>query len=177
MREKKQNALFEKNERRFYRDIIEKKHPTQSTCPKMLELERFWEEIWSKEVRHGADSPWIYEEERRMANTNEMPNSQMTPADLSGVLSRLPNWKAPGRDKVQNFWIKKFSSTHPFISREFNSILRQPSRCPKFFTQGVTYLLPKGENKQDPAQYRPITCLRTLFKILTALITEKITWR
>ncbi|XP_044760829.1 uncharacterized protein LOC123318276 [Coccinella septempunctata] len=145
---KKQNALFEKNERRFYRDIIEKKYQTRNTCPKMLELERFWEEIWSKE---------------------------MTPADLSRVLSRLPNWKAPGRDKVKNFWIKEFSSTHPYISEEFNNILRQPSRCPKFFTQGVTYLLPKGENKQDPAQYRPITCLPTLFKILTALITEKIT--
>ncbi|XP_044760833.1 uncharacterized protein LOC123318279 [Coccinella septempunctata] len=130
---KKQNALFEKNERRFYRDIIEKKHQTQNTCTKMLELERFWEEIWSKEVRHGADSPWIYEEERRMADINEMPNPQMTPADLSRVLSRLPNWKAPGRDKVRNFWIKKFSSTHPYISEEFNNILRQPSRCPKFF--------------------------------------------
>lgn len=40
-----------------------------------------------------------------------------------------------------------------------------------FLTQGIPYLLPKGENRSDPAKYRPITCLCTLYKILTSCLT------
>ena len=47
---------------------------------------------------------------------------------------------------------------------------------PKWFTQGVTYLLPKSNETNIPKNYRPITCLPTMYKILTSIITERTTF-
>ena len=44
---------------------------------------------------------------------------------------------------------------------------------PKWFTQGVTYLLPKSNETNIPKNYRPITCLPTMYKILISIITER----
>ena len=41
-----------------------------------------------------------------------------------------------------------------------------------FLTQGKTYIKPKNNDTQNPANYRPITCLPTLYKIITSLITQ-----
>ena len=43
---------------------------------------------------------------------------------------------------------------------------------PKWFIQGVTYLLPKSNEINIPKNHRPITCLPNMHKILTSIITE-----
>ena len=43
----------------------------------------------------------------------------------------------------------------------------------KWFTQGVTYLLPKSNETNIPKNYRPITCLPTMCKIPTWIMTER----
>ena len=46
---------------------------------------------------------------------------------------------------------------------------------PLFLLQGTTNLIPKDpKNTQDPAKYRPITCLPTLYKLIIACIAERI---
>jgi len=45
---------------------------------------------------------------------------------------------------------------------------------PEFLVHGITYLLPKCRDWQDPSKYRPITCLCTIYKIYTACIAENI---
>ena len=48
-----------------------------------------------------------------------------------------------------------------------------PELTPKWFTQEVTYLLTKSNETNVPKNYRPITCLPTMYKILTSIITER----
>ena len=36
---------------------------------------------------------------------------------------KVPNWKAPGRDGVQGFWVKKLTSLHGKIAHHLNEIL------------------------------------------------------
>ena len=46
---------------------------------------------------------------------------------------------------------------------------------PGFFSvQGLSYLLPKSLDCEDPSKYRPIICLCTIYKIYTTYIAEKI---
>ena len=46
---------------------------------------------------------------------------------------------------------------------------------PLFLLQRTTNLIPKDpKNTQDPAKYRPITCLPTLYKLITPCIAERI---
>lgn len=46
---------------------------------------------------------------------------------------------------------------------------------PQYLTQGITYMLSKDASDTiNPAKYRPITCLQTFYKILTACLSETI---
>ena len=44
---------------------------------------------------------------------------------------------------------------------------------PKWFTQGVTYLLPKSNETNIPKNYWQIACLPTMYNIITLIITER----
>jgi len=52
--------------------------------------------------------------------------------------------------------------------------MEDAANFPDFLVQGITYLLPKSQDCQDPSKYRPITCLCTIYKIYTACISEQI---
>lgn len=94
---------------------------------------------------------------------------------MEKALKKLLNWKAPGPDKLQNYWLKTFSSVHKHLAKCFQKILEHPNSMPEFMTRGVTYLMPKTDQfSEDPSKYRPITCLPTLYKVLTSIISEKI---
>ena len=51
--------------------------------------------------------------------------------------------------------------------------MTNPELNPKNFTQGVTYPLPKSNETNVPKNYLPITCLATVYKILTLITTER----
>ena len=76
-------------------------------------------------------------------------------------------WKSPGIDKVPNFWLNSFDSIYNSITNCLNKAMINPELTPKWFTQGVTYLLPKSNETNIPKNYRPITCLPTMCKIPT----------
>ena len=76
-------------------------------------------------------------------------------------------------DKVPNFWLKNLDEVHEDMVREYNKIILNPEETPSWLTQGLTYLLPKSAETKSPKNYKPITCLPTLCKILTATLTEK----
>ena len=52
--------------------------------------------------------------------------------------------------------------------------METPGSAPKWFTEGITYLLAKTQETSNPKNYRPITCLTTTYKILTSIITNRI---
>jgi hypothetical protein len=37
---------------------------------------------------------------------------------------------------------------------------------------GVTFLIPKNENTENPKNYRPVTCLPTIYKLITSIISR-----
>jgi hypothetical protein len=37
---------------------------------------------------------------------------------------------------------------------------------------GVTFLIPKNENTENPKSYRPVTCLPTIYKLITSIISR-----
>ena len=64
----------------------------------------------------------------------------VTKENLKKILDRMPNWKSPGPDLVQGFWLKNFSSLH-------GRVRSQPKKClgrgfvPCWLTKGRTALL------------------------------------
>lgn len=139
--------------------------------PKEDEIKNFWESIWSNEVTH-RQAEWLND---IAYNGEVMQYEQITIRDIQQATSKTHNWKAPGPDQIQNYWWKKYTSVYPYLAKQFTKIIQEPNQTPSFMTEGKTYLIPKDlKNTKNPGKYRPITCLPTIYKILTSCLTEKI---
>ena len=86
----------------------------------------------------------------------------------------MPNWKSPGPDLVQEFWLKSFSSLHDRVRLQLKECLDRRF-MPSWLTRGRTSLLRKDKSKGNVAiNYRPITCLPLMWKLLTGVIADQI---
>ena len=71
----------------------------------------------------------------------------------------MANWKSPGPDLVQGFWLKNISSLHERLTVQLKEGLDQ-GFVPSWLTRGGTSLLQKDTSKGNVASNdRPITCL------------------
>ena len=78
---------------------------------------------------------------------------------MKKILSRMPNWKSPGPDLVQGFWLKSFISLRERVKLQLKECL-DSGFVHSWLTSGRTSLLQKDKSKGNVASnYRPITCL------------------
>ncbi|XP_055522904.1 uncharacterized protein LOC129717088 [Wyeomyia smithii] len=171
---KEQNRMFRTNERKFYNHIQNRNPDYSEGLPEIGEVTQFWANLWENPAQHNNDGMWLVEEEEYSGGIECMPAVAVSAQDIREATRYTRNWAAPGPDFVHNFWYKKFSTVHGRIADCFNRVLRDPQELHGFITKGVTYLLPKDRNIADPAKYRPITCLSSLYKVLSSVITRKI---
>ncbi|XP_044757121.1 uncharacterized protein LOC123315457 [Coccinella septempunctata] len=170
----KNNQLFYKNPKQFYR-TLEGTSSDNKTYPTPESIHTTWKEIWSYSGDHDDEAFWIKEAEAE-SNKYVMEQIIITDQDIKTVLKKTNNWSAPGPDGIHNYWWKYFDSTHNHLAKLFQEALKNPSIIPESCTLGITHMLPKGTNNEDPKNYRPITCLPTIYKILTGILTQKL-WR
>ena len=173
---KQNNKLFKTNERAFYKkltelDISTKNEGLQLPTPEVVQ--DFWSKIWDDPVCH-TPARWIEEEKEITANLNSMENWMVTPENVRHAISKTLNWKAPGADGIHNFWYKRFTSMHSQLAKNITMVIQNPEEMPDFLTHGVTTLIPKGSETNNPSNYRPITCLPTMYKLITSILTDKI---
>ena len=85
----------------------------------------------------------------------------------------LPNWKAPGTDRIPGYWIKHLKSLHDRTGNHLNECMIQ-ANVPERMVEGRTTLIMKDPTKGIAVEnYRPITCLNLLWKLLTSIFAEK----
>jgi hypothetical protein len=109
-----------------------------------------------------------------MSNVTALEHSPITTEQVSQLIAKTLNWKAPGPDGISNFRIKWFTATHSYLTHYSNQFIEDVEKIPEFLATRITYLLPKSQDTKDPSNYGPITCLCTIYKIYTACIAEKI---
>ena len=86
----------------------------------------------------------------------------------------MANWKAPGPDGVRGFWFKKFSSLHDVLVDALQECVVR-GEVPTWMVKGRTVLIQKDPAKgKAVSNYRPITCLPLMWKLLTGIFAEKI---
>ena len=87
---------------------------------------------------------------------------------------KIPNWKTPGRDTLQRYWIKNLSSLYKCVSSQMNRILMGEEDLPEWMTHGRTVLCQKFLQKDDTADnYWHITWLPLMWKLLAGVIAEE----
>lgn len=170
------NQRFNTNKRLFYRNLLTPQtNEQEGSHPTADEIKNYWSNIWEKPGKHKHSAKWMELEKKRVERIPYMLAENITEQDIKNNLSRTQNWKAPGPDSIHNFWYKKLTNTHRKMAELLTETLNNPETTPIFMMQGITHLLPKSTCPQpDPSKYRPITCLPTLYKLLTSIIADKI---
>ena len=89
------------------------------------------------------------------------------------ALNKSHKWKSTGMDKITTFWLHSLPCTHDFLANLLSEIMRNPESTPDWLPEGLTYLIPKSKETNNPKNYRPITCLSTIYKLLTSTLAER----
>lgn len=166
----RQNKLFENNQKRLYSEL--RGESRQQEAPNAEAAKAFWTGIWGSEVSHNQDAPWLQSIKEK--TTIEQEDCSISSADLRVQLKKTQNWKAPGPDGLQGYWLKAFPALQKRTAIQLNQCLREGS-VPPWMTKGRTVLIQKDKSKgNEVSNYRPITCLPLMWKTLTGIINEKV---
>ena len=137
------------------------------------ELKQFWGNVWSKSTDHKKNAKWL-QDLRSEVNVKQQEKIDITTGRLKKILGKMPNWKSPGPNLVQGFWIKNFSSVLERVRLQLKECL-DSGFVPGWLTRRRTSLLQKDKTKRNVAtNYRPITCLPLMWKLLTGVIAQQI---
>ena len=60
------------------------------------------------------------------------------------------------------------------LTEIINEMMRKPEEIPTWLTQGKTTLIFKSGKENEAKNYRPITCLPTMYKLMTLMMTERV---
>ncbi|KAI5703753.1 hypothetical protein M8J75_015605 [Diaphorina citri] len=127
----KQNKMFNQDKKRFYRMLMEKNINIQN-APNPQDVQDFWSELWGTPYSINQDAMWIKREEERMENTETMSEFIINHVDLVEAIQNTQNWKAPGWDSIQNFWIKKlhayFRPAYRYVESDSDETMDSSSR-------------------------------------------------
>jgi hypothetical protein len=70
-----------------------------------------------------------------MSNVTAMEHSPITTEQASRLIVKTLNWKTPGPDGISNFWIKRFTATHPHLEYYFNHFIEYAEKIPEFLEE------------------------------------------
>ena len=107
--------MFQNNQRQFYRELNWEGERCDDDQPDAEELKKFWGDIWSELVDHNMNAKWLKDLHSKVSVTKQ-GKVDITKESLKKILDRMPNWKSPGPDLVQGFWLKNFNSLHGKVS-------------------------------------------------------------
>lgn len=167
----KENNVFRTNPSQLFKKSQTPKHES----PSVEEVEAFWKALYEQESVL-QDTPVLGRFERYCNRliTEESELAEITSTDIRQRLATSKNFTAPGPDGINSFWWKSFPSIHEHIARIFNEFLLGNKPIPSWLVEGRTVLIPKTGDLSNPKNYRPITCLNTLYKIFTGVLHERI---
>ena len=169
----KQNRMFESNRKRLFEEI-EGVQRDYTISPDKQESIDFWNGVWGQSVNYNQDAEWLTKIEHDLSELPQQEDIQITDSTVRKQLSQMANWKSPGPDGLQGFWLKNFTSLRVRISEQLNQCL-QSKTTPDWMTKGRTVLILKDKEKGTiVTNFRPITCLPMMWKLLTGILAEEL---
>ena len=168
-----QNKLFETNQKRLYDQL--KGSAIEQDKPDIEESKRLWENIWGHSVSHNSKAKWLDEIKEKESTRVPQQRLLINNDTVASQLRKLSNWKVPGLDEVHGNWLKNFKSLHQRLAHHLKYTVEN-QQTPTWMITGRTTLVQKDKSKGNAASnYRPITCLPMMWKLLTGIISDQLT--
>ena len=76
---------------------------------------RYWENIWSNPVNHRRNADWLKDVKNQERGRTKQQEINISVRKVKEQPKKVPNWKDPGQDCVQGYWLKNFRSLHERI--------------------------------------------------------------
>lgn len=167
-----QNKRFEEGPAKFLQA-----KPAEKQMLKLRSVEEYWSKMYEQcaPLNESSRSLELFDSYcRKQLQNNKTPLDAITEADVKQALAGKPNFSAPGPDTINNYWWKKLTCVHRHLARIFNDYLAQRRAIPEWICEGRTILIYKKGEPQLPGNYRPITCLNTIYKAFTSILMKLI---
>lgn len=166
-----QNELFYSNPARLF----QQKTTHDSSKLSVDVIEPYWRNIYETKVPFPDNSQGIrcFLDYCQGHKHQMVPFTPITEADILNAVKTKKNFSAPGPDGINNYWWKKLTTSHKHLARLFNTAIAEGT-FPAWMCEGRTTLIYKKGDPKDPKNYRPITCLNTIYKILTSVLLARI---
>ena len=149
-----QSILFKQDQKRLYQEL-NGKASNENVIPDVDESKKFWSDISSVGIEHNRSAEWLNNIK------NDIRDNQ--PGELD----------APGRDGVQDFWLRKLRGLYGRIAEKLNNILNKEEELPEWLAFGRTILCLKDHSMGNTVDnFRPISCLPLVWKLMTGVIAE-----
>ena len=112
-----QNRMFDNNQKRLF-EKLEGKERSENVIPEKHETNEFWRDIWEKDVTHRMDAEWIEGIETEIdIRTPTQQDISVSIEIIRKQIKKLPNWKSPGPDGIQGYWVKTLLPYNQFWLR------------------------------------------------------------
>ena len=131
----RQNQLFQVNQKQVYKDLNGEKQGGR-IIPNSEDSIKFWSDIWSIRKEHNKHTEWLKSCRKQFENVNSMEKVEISQEMVKMQCRKMPNWKAPGKDGVQRYWLKNLASLHSRIALQLNQILDGERLLPDWMTFG-----------------------------------------
>jgi hypothetical protein len=169
----RQNKIFNVDQKKIYKELNGGEFRTND-IPNAEESRRYWGDIWTVEKEHNKDAEWLAELRDEVKGGHTQERVTISAEKIKKQSRKMPNWKSPGKDGVQGYWIKNLTNLHERISDQLNKILMGTDTLPEWLTHGRTVLCQKDRRKGNAVEnYRPITCLPLMWKLMTGTIADE----
>ncbi len=107
-------------------------------------------------------------------NTNSFLTQKLTLAEVHGAIRALPKGKAPGHDGVpMEFFNECAQEVAPDLLNAFTAMLKAGETLP-FINKGQITFIPKSGDQTRLGNWRLITLLDSLYKILAKLLVGRV---
>ena len=119
--------MFNLDQKRFYQQLNGNIR-YEGIIPNAEESKTFWSDIWSKGQTHNNNAEWLRNLRADLRN-QQQEDMIVTKEMVAKQCTRMANWKAPGMDGVQGFWLKKLTSLHERIAEQLSLIVNRDTSC------------------------------------------------
>ena len=110
------------------------------------ESKQFWSKIGDNEKEDERNAEWLRElraEKDNMKQNDININTEM----IKEQVKKNSNWKSPGPDGVQGYWLKKSRALYERIAKPMDNIINNREDIIKWMTLGKTVLCQEDPSK------------------------------
>ena len=161
-----QNRLFWINPKHVFQNNV-----SDMDVPEANSALDFWKVLWERNVVHNCSAEWMDVIESELCSLQQQANLTISMEHVQSSLKHMCNWKAPSVDLIHAFWWKKFSAIHERLPDQLQKVLE--GSVPNWMVTGRTTLIQKVKSRGSiPSNFRPITCLPIIWKLLTSILAK-----